>query len=71
MVQYLLEFALSIELQKVIVLTYIPEYFTKLGFTQIDKASLANNIIEDSVATATRNPVDEVAMEYNVASISK
>ncbi len=31
MVQYLLEFALSIELQKVIVLTYIPDYFKQLG----------------------------------------
>ncbi len=71
MVQYLLEFANDIELQKVIVLTYVPDYFTKLGFVAIDKASLANNIIEDSVATATRNPADEVAMEYTVDRNSK
>ncbi|MGJ8691716.1 MAG: argininosuccinate lyase [Thalassotalea sp.] len=66
MVQYLLEFAHDIELQKVIVLTYVPDYFANLGFVLIDKNSLADNIIEDSVATATRNPTDEVAMEYVV-----
>ena len=64
MVQYLLEFALSIELQKVIVLTYIPDYFKQLGFNLIDKSSLADNIIEDS--DPSRNPNDEVAMEYIV-----
>jgi len=64
--QYLLEFAHQMELKQVIVLTYIPEYFTKLGFTLIDKSSLAENIIEDSEPSPHKDPADEVAMEYIV-----
>jgi len=66
LVQYLLEFAHQMELGKIIVLTYIPEYFGALGFSQIDKASLPENIIEDSEPTPFKNPEDEVAMEYCV-----
>jgi len=66
MVQYLLEFAYEIELQKIIVLTYVPEYFNKLGFTLIEKSSLADNIIEDSEQSPHKDPEDEVAMEYIV-----
>ena len=66
MVQYLLDFAHQIELQKIIVLTYVPDFFTKLGFNLIDKNSLADNIIEDSEPSPHKNPDDEVAMEYTV-----
>ena len=66
LVQYLLEFAHQMELEKVIVLTFIPEYFGRLGFSQIDKESLAENIIEDSQLAAGKEPHDEVAMEYIV-----
>jgi argininosuccinate lyase/amino-acid N-acetyltransferase len=64
LVQYLLEFADQMELQQIIVLTYIPQYFAKLGFNLIDKSSLAENIIEDSVPSPHKDPADEVAMEY-------
>ena len=66
LVQYLLEFAHQIELQQIIVLTYIPQYFAKLGFTLIEKSSLAENIIEDSEPSLHKDPADEVAMEYIV-----
>jgi len=66
LVQYLLEFAHQMELEQIIVLTYIPKYFTKLGFNVIDKASLAENIIEDSEPSPHKDPADEVAMEYIV-----
>jgi len=66
MVQYLLQFAYEIELQKIIVLTYAPEYFKKLGFVLIEKNSLADNIIEDSEQSPHKNPEDELAMEYIV-----
>ena len=66
LVQYLLGFAHQIELQKIIVLTYIPQYFTELGFSLIDKNSLADNIIEDSEQSPYKDPADEVAMEYIV-----
>jgi len=66
LVQYLLEFAHQMELQQIIVLTYIPQYFTQLGFNVIDKSSLAENIIEDSEPSPHKDPADEVAMEYIV-----
>ncbi|MBU2925141.1 argininosuccinate lyase [Colwellia sp. 4_MG-2023] len=66
LVQYLLEFAYQMELKQIIVLTYIPDYFAKLGFSAIDKSSLAENIIEDSEPTPDKDPADEIAMEYIV-----
>jgi len=66
LVQYLLEFAHQMELQQIIVLTYIPQYFAQLGFNLIDKDSLAENIIEDSEPSPHKDPADEVAMEYIV-----
>lgn len=66
LVQYLLEFAHQMELQQIIVLTYIPQYFSQLGFNLIDKSSLAENIIEDSEPSPHKDPADEVAMEYIV-----
>ncbi len=66
LVQYLLEFAHQMELEQIIVLTYISEYFSKLGFNVIEKSSLAANIIEDSEPSPNKNPADEMAMEYIV-----
>jgi len=66
LVQYLLEFAHQMELDQIIVLTYIPEYFAKLGFNTIEKSSLAENIIEDSEPSPHKDPADEMAMEYIV-----
>ncbi|OUR80612.1 argininosuccinate lyase [Colwellia psychrerythraea] len=66
LVQYLLEFANQMELEQIIVLTYIPQYFELLGFNVIDKNSLADNIIEDSEPSPHKDPADEVAMEYIV-----
>jgi len=70
LVQYLLEFAHQMELQQIIVLTYIPQYFAKLGFNLIEKSSLAENIIEDSKPSPHKDPADEVAMEYIVGRSS-
>lgn len=64
LVQYLLEFAHQMELQDIIVLTYIPDYFTALGFNIIEKSSLAENIIDDSEPSPLKDPNDEVAMSY-------
>jgi len=66
LVQYLLEYSCEMELEQIIVLTYVPEYFNKLGFTLIEKSSLADNIIEDSEQSPHKDPEDEVAMEYIV-----
>lgn len=64
LVQYLLEFANQMELQDILVLTYIPQYFEDLGFVHIDKDSLADNIIEDSEPGPYKEAKDEMAMKY-------
>jgi len=69
LVQYLLEFAHQMELKDIIVLTYIPTYFEKLGFAIIDKSSLADNIIEDSEPTPLKDPNSEVAMKYTLGQV--
>ncbi|REL37012.1 argininosuccinate lyase [Thalassotalea euphylliae] len=68
--QYLLEFAHMMELETIIVLTYIPDYFTKLGFSTIDKSTLADYIIEDSELSPNRHPEDEIAMAYQVCRVA-
>jgi len=65
--QYLLEFAYLMELETIIVLTYIPTYFAQIGFKDIEKSSLADYIIEDSEPTPHKDPQDEVAMAYQVS----
>jgi argininosuccinate lyase/amino-acid N-acetyltransferase len=69
LVQYLLEFAHQMELKDIIVLTYIPTYFEKLGFGIIEKSSLADNIIEDSEPTELKDPNSEVAMKYTLGQV--
>ena len=64
--QYLLEFAHLMELETIIVLTYIPAYFAQLGFNTLEKTTLADYIIEDSEPTPHKHPEDEVAMAYQV-----
>ncbi|REL31527.1 argininosuccinate lyase [Thalassotalea euphylliae] len=68
--QYLLEFAHMMELETIIVLTYIPDYFAKLGFSTIDKSTLADYIIEDSELSPNRHPEDEIAMAYQVCRVA-
>ena len=68
--QYLLEFAHMMELETIIVLTYIPDYFGNLGFSVIDKSTLADYIIEDSEPSPNRHPEDEIAMAYQVSRVA-
>ncbi|REL28514.1 argininosuccinate lyase [Thalassotalea euphylliae] len=68
--QYLLEFAHMMELETIIVLTYIPDYFSNLGFSVIDKSTLADYIIEDSEPSPNRHPEDEIAMAYQVSRVA-
>lgn len=68
LVQYLLEYAREIELETVIALTYVPGFFARLGFEKIPKASLADNIIQDSLPAPGKQPEDELAMEYVLGS---
>lgn len=68
MIQYLLEQARSIELQRVIVLTRVPEFFSKLGFITTPMDSLPEKVIKDCDACPKKDACDEVSMEYQVTS---
>ncbi|UAA38666.1 argininosuccinate lyase [Paraneptunicella aestuarii] len=66
MVQYLLEQARHIELQRVIVLTRAPKFFEKLGFAHTPMDSLPEKVIKDCDICPKKNACDEVSMDYLV-----
>lgn len=65
-IQYLLEQARSIELQRIIVLTRVPDFFAKLGFSNTPMDSLPEKVIKDCDACPKQDACDEVSMEYQV-----
>ncbi|AWL13207.1 Argininosuccinate lyase [Saliniradius amylolyticus] len=66
MVQYLLEQARHIELSRVIVLTRVPDFFAKMGFTPTLMDSLPEKVIKDCDICPKKHACDEIAMEYRV-----
>lgn len=64
LVQFILQRAREIELQRVIVLTRQPEFFTKLGFTFTEKSALPEKVMKDCDICPRKHACDEVAMEY-------
>lgn len=66
MIQYLLEQARHIELNRVIVLTRVPKFFGRLGFTTTEMTSLPEKVIKDCDECPKKHACDEVAMEYIV-----
>ncbi len=71
MIQFLLEQARHIELDRVIVLTRVPQFFEKLGFINTRMDSLPEKVIKDCDICPKKNACDEVAMEYLVGSTHK
>lgn len=66
MIQFLLEQARHIELERVIVLTRAPFFFEKLGFTNTPMDSLPEKVIKDCDICPKKDACDEVSMEYLV-----
>lgn len=66
MIQYLLEQARHIELKRVIVLTRVPDFFGKLGFTETAMGGLPEKVIKDCDICPKKHACDEVAMDYQV-----
>ena len=62
----LLEQARHLELDKVIVLTRVPEFFQKLGFEFTSKEKLPEKVMKDCDICPKKDACDEVAMEYLV-----
>lgn len=70
MVQYLLEQARRLELKKIIVLTRVPLFFGKLGFSETDKNELPEKVMKDCDICPKKHACDEIAMEYYVDQVS-
>jgi len=62
LVQLCLKEARELGLKKVFVLTYIPEYFSKMGFQVVDKETLPHKIWVDCIHCIHFPKCDEVAL---------
>ncbi|RLB00518.1 MAG: N-acetyltransferase [Deltaproteobacteria bacterium] len=62
LVEACLEEARQLEVRRVFLLTYIPDYFEKFGFRQVDKASLPQKIWGDCLRCVKFPNCDELAM---------
>lgn len=64
LVDYMLQRARDLELERVIVLTRVAPFFTKCGFSGIDKETLPEKVMKDCELCPRKHACDEVAMEY-------
>jgi len=66
LVDHMLQRASDLELERVIVLTRVPEFFGKLGFVEIEKSTLPEKVIKDCDGCPKQQDCDEIAMEFIV-----
>lgn len=61
--------AKDLGLQRVFALTYQPEFFQKLGFTEIDKAQLPQKVWGDCINCVKFPDCDEFALAINILAV--
>jgi amino-acid N-acetyltransferase len=61
-----LQEARELGLKKVFTLTYIPEFFKKVGFREVDKATLPNKIWADCIHCQHFPDCSEIALIYDL-----
>ena len=66
LLQCCLDDAKELRLQRIFTLTYQTEFFTKLGFTKVEKLTLPQKIWGDCVHCAKFSDCDEIAMLFNI-----
>ena len=54
--------AASLRISRVFCLTYVPEFFNRFGFTEVDKASLPHKVWADCITCPQFPDCDEVPM---------
>ncbi len=64
LVEHLLVKAKKLALSRIIVLTRVPEFFAKQGFSHCSKDSLPEKVIKDCELCLRKDNCDEVAMEF-------
>ncbi|XOB97039.1 N-acetyltransferase [Deferribacteres bacterium DY0609] len=62
LVERSIETAAILGITKVFLLTYVPEFFRKLGFTEVEKEMLPKKIWSDCLKCAKFPDCDEIAM---------
>jgi amino-acid N-acetyltransferase len=62
LVEICLQEALALGLKRVFTLTYEPDFFSKLGFKEIEKSTLPHKIWADCIRCAKFPDCDEIAM---------
>ncbi len=62
LVKICIQEALSLGLKRVFTLTYEPDFFSKLGFKEIEKSTLPHKIWADCIRCAKFPDCDEIAM---------
>jgi amino-acid N-acetyltransferase len=61
-----IEEAKALGLNKVFTLTYVPEYFKKLGFRIVDKSELPHKVWSDCLKCTKFPNCDEIALTRNI-----
>jgi len=61
-----LEEAASMGVKKVFALTYVPDFFLKIGFNEIEKSALPHKIWADCLKCPKFPDCDEIAMMKNI-----
>ncbi|MFM2485488.1 argininosuccinate lyase [Celerinatantimonas yamalensis] len=64
LVEFMIEKAHGMALEKVFVLTRVPEFFMKLGFSPTSKTFLPEKVMKDCDVCPRQHACDEVALEY-------
>ena len=64
LVEHLLAKAKKLALNRIIVLTRVPDFFEKQGFTFCTKESLPEKVMKDCELCLRKDNCDEVAMEF-------
>lgn len=68
LVELLVKRAEKIAIKRVFVLTRMPEFFMKLGFSPTSKSSMPEKVMKDCAMCVRQHACDEVALEFNIKS---
>jgi argininosuccinate lyase/amino-acid N-acetyltransferase len=66
LVEAMVKRAEKLAIERVFVLTRMPEFFMKLGFSPISKTTMPEKVMKDCAKCARRDACDEVALEFNI-----
>ena len=68
LVELIVKRAEKLAIKRVFVLTRVPEFFMKLGFSPTSKAMMPEKVMKDCARCIRRDACDEVALEFHIKS---